>query len=42
MQIDGQDVTLLRLALSCARYSGAGVILKISKTGSSTLKRARR
>ena len=34
MQIDGREVTLLkRLALSGARYAGAGVALRIGKTG---------
>jgi membrane-bound inhibitor of C-type lysozyme len=42
MQIDGREVTLLkRLALSGARYAGAGVALRIGKTGI-TIKHARR
>ena len=42
LQIDGKAVTLARrFALSGARYSGSGVSLKITKTGT-TVKRARR
>ena len=42
LQIDGKAVTLTRrFALSGARYSGSGVTLKITKTGT-TVKRARR
>jgi membrane-bound inhibitor of C-type lysozyme len=42
MQIDGRAVTLAkRLALSGSRYSGGGVTLKITKTGT-TLKHAKR
>ena len=42
MQIDGRAVTLgKRLALSGSRYSGGGVTLKITKTGT-TLKHAKR
>lgn len=42
LQIDGKSVTLgKRLALSGARYSGGGVTLKITRTGT-TLKHARR
>jgi membrane-bound inhibitor of C-type lysozyme len=42
MQINGRAVTLgKRLALSGARYSGGGVTLKITKTGT-TLKHAKR
>jgi membrane-bound inhibitor of C-type lysozyme len=42
MQVDGGPVTLARrLALSGARYSGRGVTLKISKTGT-TLRHANR
>jgi membrane-bound inhibitor of C-type lysozyme len=42
MQINGRAVTLgKRLALSGARYSGGGVTLKITKTGT-TLKQAKR
>jgi membrane-bound inhibitor of C-type lysozyme len=34
LQIDGRAVTLKkRLALSCARYSGSGVTLAITKAG---------
>jgi len=43
MQIDGREVTLSKgLALSGKRYSGAGVIFKISRTGGTTVKHARR
>ena len=43
MQIDGREVTLFkRLALSGARYSGAGVILTIGRTGGTTVKHSRR
>jgi membrane-bound inhibitor of C-type lysozyme len=36
MQIDGRPVTLAkRLTLSGARYSGGGVVLKITKDGTS-------
>lgn len=43
MQIDGREVTLLkRLALSGARYTGAGVTLRISKAGATTVSHARR
>jgi membrane-bound inhibitor of C-type lysozyme len=42
LQIDGRAVTLTRrVALSGARYSGSGVTLKITKTGT-TVKHARR
>jgi membrane-bound inhibitor of C-type lysozyme len=42
LQLDGRPVTLAkRLALSGARYSGGGVTLKITKSGT-TLKRGRR
>jgi membrane-bound inhibitor of C-type lysozyme len=42
MQIDGQPVTLAkRLALSGARYSGGGVVLKITKDGT-TVRHAKR
>jgi membrane-bound inhibitor of C-type lysozyme len=42
LQIDGKSVTLgKRLALSGARYSGGGVTLKITRTGT-TLKHASR
>jgi membrane-bound inhibitor of C-type lysozyme len=43
MQIDGREVTLLkRLALSGARYTGAGVTLQIGKAGATTVSHARR
>jgi membrane-bound inhibitor of C-type lysozyme len=42
LQIDGKSVTLAkRLALSGSRYSGGGVTLKITKSGT-TLKHAKR
>lgn len=42
LQVDGKSVTLAkRLALLGSRYSGGGVTLKITKSGT-TLKRARR
>jgi membrane-bound inhibitor of C-type lysozyme len=42
MQVDGKAVTLIkRLALSGARYSGGGVSLRTTKSGT-TLKLARR
>ena len=42
MQVDGRPVTLARrLALSGSRYSGDGVTLKITRTGT-TLKHAKR
>jgi membrane-bound inhibitor of C-type lysozyme len=42
MQIDGRPVTLAkRLALSGARYSGGGVVLKITKDGT-TVRHAKR
>ena len=42
MQVDGKAVTLMkRLALSGARYSGGGVSLRTTKSGT-TLKLARR
>ncbi|MGZ5873262.1 MAG: MliC family protein [Bradyrhizobium sp.] len=42
LQIDGKAVTLARrFGLSGARYSGGGVTLKITKTGT-TVKHARR
>jgi membrane-bound inhibitor of C-type lysozyme len=42
LQIDGRAVTLFkRLNLSGSRYSGGGVTLKITKTGT-TVKHARR
>ena len=43
LQIDGEPVTLAkRLAVSGARYSGAGVTLKIPKTGPTTVKHLKR
>jgi membrane-bound inhibitor of C-type lysozyme len=43
MQIDGREVTLVkRFALSGARYSGAGVTLRIGKTGGTTVKHSSR
>jgi membrane-bound inhibitor of C-type lysozyme len=42
LQIDGRAVTLAkRLALSGSRYSGSGVTLRITRSGT-TVKRARR
>jgi membrane-bound inhibitor of C-type lysozyme len=42
VQIDGRPVTLAkRLALSGSRYTGSGVTLKITKTGT-TIKHAKR
>ncbi len=42
LQLDGKSVTLAkRLALSGSRYSGGGVTLKITKSGT-TLKHAKR
>ncbi|MBR0742830.1 MliC family protein [Bradyrhizobium japonicum] len=43
LQIDGEPVTLeKRLALSGTRYSGAGVTLRIGKTGATTVKHLKR
>ncbi|MBR0735509.1 MliC family protein [Bradyrhizobium liaoningense] len=43
LQIDGEPVTLARrLAVSGARYSGAGVTLRIPKTGATTVKHLKR
>jgi membrane-bound inhibitor of C-type lysozyme len=43
LQIDGGSVILRkRIALTGARYSGAGVTLKYSKAGAITVKRPRR
>jgi membrane-bound inhibitor of C-type lysozyme len=43
LQIDGEPATLAkRLAISGARYSGAGVTLRIGKTGATTVKHLRR
>ncbi|WP_128925364.1 MliC family protein [Bradyrhizobium guangxiense] len=43
LQIDGEPVTLAkRLSVSGARYSGAGVTLRIPKAGPTTVKHLRR
>jgi len=43
LQIDGEPVTLAkRLAVSGARYSGAGVTLSIGKTGATTVRHLKR
>ena len=43
LQIDGQPVTLARrLSVSGARYAGAGVTLRIPKSGPPTVKHLRR
>jgi len=43
LQIDGEPVTLAkRLAISGTRYSGAGVTLRIPKTGPTTVKHLKR
>ncbi|EJN15992.1 Membrane-bound lysozyme-inhibitor of c-type lysozyme [Bradyrhizobium sp. YR681] len=43
LQIDGEPATLeRRLTLSGARYSGAGVTLRIGKTGATTVKHLKR
>ncbi|WFU21569.1 MliC family protein [Bradyrhizobium sp. CB1717] len=43
LQIDGEPVTLAkRLAISGARYSGAGITLRIPKTGPTTVKHLKR
>ncbi|HXH47453.1 MAG TPA: MliC family protein [Bradyrhizobium sp.] len=43
LQIDGEPVTLgRRLAVSGARYSGAGVTLTIGKAGTTTVKHLKR
>ena len=43
LQIDGEPATLAkRLAISGARYSGAGVTLRIGKTGATTVKHLKR
>lgn len=43
LQIDGEPVTLAkRLAVSGARYSGAGVTLRIPKTGPTMVKHLKR
>jgi membrane-bound inhibitor of C-type lysozyme len=43
LQIDGGEITLLkRLSLSGTRYAGGGVTLKIEKSGSLTVKHAKK
>jgi len=43
LQIDGEPVTLAkRLAVSGARYSGAGITLTIGKAGATTIKHLKR
>ncbi|WP_298880462.1 MliC family protein [uncultured Bradyrhizobium sp.] len=43
LQIDGEPVTLAkRLAVSGARYSGAGITLRIDKTGTTTVQHLKR
>jgi len=43
LQIDGEPVTLAkRLTVSGARYSGAGVTLRLDKTGATTVKHLKR
>ncbi|MDA9422808.1 MULTISPECIES: MliC family protein [Bradyrhizobium] len=43
VQIDGEPVTLgKRLAVSGARYSGAGITLTIGKAGTATIKHLKR
>jgi membrane-bound inhibitor of C-type lysozyme len=43
LQIDGEPVTLAkRLAVSGARYSGAGITLRIDKAGATTVKHLKR
>jgi membrane-bound inhibitor of C-type lysozyme len=43
LQIDGEPVTLAkRLAVSGARYSGAGIALPISKSGRTTVRHLKR
>jgi membrane-bound inhibitor of C-type lysozyme len=43
LQLGGKAVTLAkRLALSGSRYTGSGVTLRITKTGLTTLKHAKR
>ncbi|OKO92823.1 lysozyme inhibitor [Bradyrhizobium sp. NAS80.1] len=43
LQIDGEPITLARrLTVSGARYSGAGITLKISRTGATTVKHLKR
>lgn len=43
LQIDGEPVTLARrMAVSGARYTGAGITLRIGKTGVATVNHLRR
>lgn len=43
LQIDGEPVTLAkRLTVSGARYSGAGITLRIDRTGATTVKHLKR
>jgi membrane-bound inhibitor of C-type lysozyme len=43
LQIDGEPVTLAkRLTVSGARYSGAGITLRIDKAGTTTVKHLKR
>ncbi|MDN4982587.1 MliC family protein [Bradyrhizobium sp. WYCCWR 13022] len=43
LQIDGEPVTLAkRLAVTGARYSGAGITLRVDKTGATTVKHLKR
>jgi membrane-bound inhibitor of C-type lysozyme len=43
LQIDGGEVTLLkRISFSGMRYAGHGVMLRIDKTGTMTVKHARK
>src|SRR3569623_1248643 len=43
VQIDGEPVTLAkRLTVSGARYSGAGITLRIDKAGATTVKHLKR
>lgn len=43
LQIDGEPITLARrLTVSGARYSGAGITLKIGKTGVTTVRHLKR
>jgi membrane-bound inhibitor of C-type lysozyme len=43
LQIDGEPVTLAkRLAVSGARYSGAGITLRVDKAGVTTVKHLKR
>ncbi|OKO69663.1 MliC family protein [Bradyrhizobium sp. AS23.2] len=43
LQIDGEPITLAkRLTVSGARYSGAGITLKIGRNGATTIKHLKR